>query len=165
MALEIIYARVDLIPSFHQALDRVAREEIYIEKTEAPALDKTLAFQGDLIAKNWPNYYVVDGEIVKGWADITIPQNPRLAHRGFLGMGLLPEIRGQGFGTRLLQTALKHARELGLEQIELSVYTDNLAAIHLYRKCGFQDVGIVKHYRKYKGRYFDCLEMQLFFEN
>jgi ribosomal protein S18 acetylase RimI-like enzyme len=85
-----------------------------------------------------------------------------LAHRGFLGMGLIKEFRGKGLGTQLLSRALKHAKDIGLEKIELSVYTENADAIKLYKKLGFSEIGIIKHYRKLNGRYFDCLEMELF---
>jgi RimJ/RimL family protein N-acetyltransferase len=116
-----------------------------------------------LITNNWPVYYAVaDGRVV-GWADITPGSNPRMSHRGFLGMGLIKDFRGKGLGTQLLKKALTHAKNIGLEKIELSVYTENNAAIKLYKKCGFKEIGIVKHYRKLNGRYFDCLEMELFF--
>jgi len=159
---EIIYAREDLVPSLHGALDQVAREEIYIERLEAPPLEEVLAFQKKLIAQNWPNFYVLQGSDVVGWADITLPTNPRLAHRGFLGMGLLSAFRGQGLGRQVLQAAMQHARRLGVEKIELSVYTTNTAAIQLYRKCGFSEIGVIQHYRKLNGVYFDCLEMECF---
>ncbi len=163
MAVEIVYLREDLIPSLHQALDSVAREEIYVEKIVAPELADFESFHHKLVAQNWPDYCAVDGQRVLGWADITRPQNPRLAHRGFLGMGVISEARAQGLGSKLLAAALQHAQQIGIEKIELSVYTDNLAAIHLYRKAGFAEIGVIHHYRKHKGRYFDCLEMELFF--
>lgn len=159
---DVIYARKDLIPSLWQAIDTVAREEIYIERVEAPPLPETEAFQHKLLDQNWPVYYAVDNDQVVGWADITFPLNPRLAHRGFLGMGLLPAYRGQGLGRRLLQAALDHARQIGAEKVELSVYTTNAPAIALYRRCGFNEIGVIRHYRKHKGVYYDALEMECF---
>lgn len=163
MSIEIVYAQAAHIPSFYQALDRVAREEVYIEKTEAPPFEEVKAFQEKLIRLHWPNYYAVQHQQVIGWADITRPQNERLAHRGFLGMGLIPEARGQGLGTQLLEQALAHAQRIQIEQVELSVYSNNLAAISLYRKFGFQEMGGIRHYRKLHDQYFDTVEMQLFF--
>ncbi len=46
-------------------------------------------------------------------------------------MGLIKEFRGKGLGTQLLSRALKHAKDIGLEKIELSVYTENVDAIKL----------------------------------
>ena len=97
-----------------------------------------------------------------GWADITPASNPRLAHRGFLGIGVIKDYRGEALGNELLTKALNRAKEMGLEKIELSVYTNNTAAVKLYKKFGFTEIGVVKHYRKLNGKYFDCVEMELF---
>jgi ribosomal protein S18 acetylase RimI-like enzyme len=160
---QIIYARPELIHSFHSALDVVSRERMYIEMTEAPTLEQLQTFQTRMIALRMPVFYAVENERVLGWADISSAGNPRLSHRGFLGMGLLPEARGQGLGERLLAQALKHAREeTALEKVELLVFTSNIAAIGLYRKFGFEDIGVIRHFRKLDNIYFDCLEMELF---
>ena len=160
--LQIVYAREDLIPSFHKSLDRVARERVHLEMTEAPPLDKVLGFQRELIANSWPGFYAVSGEDVVGWADAFPARNPRLAHRAFLGMGIIPEYRGQGLGTRLLDAVLGHARKIGLEKIELTCYAQNAPALALYKKCGFTEIGVIRHYRKLDDRYFDAVEMELF---
>ena len=47
--------------------------------------------------------------------------------------------RGQGIGTRLLQSLLARASEQGAARISLSVNFDNPAA-NLYRRLGFRDV-------------------------
>lgn len=160
--MEIIYPAEQYLKSFHEALDAVAREQIYIEMIEAKPFDETAAFQRKLITNNWPVYYAVENENVVGWVDIMPAANPRLSHRGFLGMGLIKNYRGQGLGTQLITRALKHAKEIGLEKVELSVYTENTAAIKLYKKIGFKEIGVVKHYRKLNGKYFDCVEMEIF---
>jgi RimJ/RimL family protein N-acetyltransferase len=162
VVMEIVYPSESYLKGFHETLDSVAKEQIYIEMIEAKTFDETAAFQKKLISNNWPVYYAIaDGRVV-GWADITPSANPRLAHRGFLGMGLAKDFRGKGLGTQLLNCTLSHAKTIGIEKVELTVYTDNLAAIRLYKKCGFQEIGVIKHYRKLNGRYFDCLEMELF---
>jgi ribosomal protein S18 acetylase RimI-like enzyme len=52
-------------------------------------------------------------------------------------MGLLPEFRGQGYGTKLIHIALREARRFGFIRIELTVHADNESAIRLYDKFGF----------------------------
>jgi ribosomal protein S18 acetylase RimI-like enzyme len=158
----IAYASEQFISSNHQALDQVAKERIYIEMIEAKPLNEVLEFQKKLIANNWPVYYAIKEEEVIGWADITPSSNPRLAHRGFLGMGVLHQYRGKGVGKRLLDAAIKHASDIGLEKVELTVYTTNTAAIKLYKNSGFSEIGIIHRYRKLDGKYFDCLEMEKF---
>ena len=41
---------------------------------------------------------------------------------------------------------IERAREINLMNIELEVIADNKAAIALYRKMGFSDVGVIKNY-------------------
>jgi ribosomal protein S18 acetylase RimI-like enzyme len=160
--IQIIYTNEQYFKSFHEALSVVAQEKIFIEMIEAMEFQKLFDFQKKLIAKNHPCYFAVLNDQVVGWADISSTENPRLSHRGFLGMGLLPKFRGQGIGSELLNAVIEHARKVPFEKIELSVYTSNLPAIKLYQKYGFETEGTIKHYRKLDGKYFDCLSMAKF---
>lgn len=160
--IEIIYANEKYFPSFHQALSIVAKERVYIEMIEAPPLEKVASFQKDLISKNGPVYYVINEDKVVGWCDVFPEENPRQSHRGGLGMGILPEFRGKGIGSQLLQKVIDHAKTFGLEKIELNVYTSNISAVALYKKFGFEQEGLIKKYRKLDGQYFDCLAMGKF---
>ncbi len=160
--IEVIYAEEEYFRSFHQALNRVAKERIYLEMIEAPSLDKVEAFQAGLIRNNSPTYYAIENEKVVGWCDIVRSENPRMNHRGNMGMGIIPEFRGQGVGTKLLSEALDHAKKIGLEKVELQVNVANAPAIALYKKLGFEVEGTIKKYRKLDGIYFDCMFMGKF---
>ena len=162
MTVEIIYPSEGFFKSFHEALSIVAQEKIYIEMVEAPPLEKVSGFQKDLISKNGPVYYAIKHDRVIGWCDVFPEDGPRLQHRGGLGMGLLPEFRGQGVGSQLISAVLDHAKSFGLEKVELNVYTSNISAIALYKKFGFEQEGLIKKYRKVDGQYFDCLAMAKF---
>ncbi len=162
MSTEIAYPSEKYFKSFHHTLDQVAKEQVYIEMIEAKPFKDVSDFQSKLVVNNWPVYYAINNSEVVGWADITPASNPRLSHRGFLGMGLLKQFRGQGLGSQLLNKVLVHAKDIGLEKVELTVYTNNTAAIQLYKKCGFTEIGVIKHYRKLNGQYFDCVEMEKF---
>lgn len=153
-----------LIPSFRECLDRVAREQIYIEMIEAPALDVVMDFQVPALKLGVPIFYAIHEAEVIGWCDIFPETNPRQKHRGNLGMGLDKDFRGQGLGQRLLEKTLHQAKVYGLEKVELTVYTSNLNAIALYEKNGFVREGLIQKYRKLNERYFDCLQMGKFLE-
>ena len=160
--LQIVYPSEKYFQSFHAALGIVAKERVYLEMIEAPPLEKLIAFQTGLIGKNGSVYFALDGERVVGWCDIFPLENPRHNHRGGLGMGIIPELRGRGIGSRLLSATLDHAKKFGLEKVELNVYTSNIPAVALYKKFGFKEEGLIKNYRKLDGRYFDCLSMAKF---
>jgi ribosomal protein S18 acetylase RimI-like enzyme len=59
-----------------------------------------------------------------------------------MSMALLPDYRGQGIGSSLLQTLTDESRKLGIPQISLSVDPNNTAAVKLYQRYGFKEVGI-----------------------
>lgn len=162
MMIRIAYASEPFFKSFHDALSTVAAERIFIEMIEAPPLERVVSFQSGLIAKNGPVYYAIDNDRVVGWCDVFPEKNPRQSHRGGLGMGLLPEYRGRGLGSKLLASVLEHAKRFGLEKVELNVYTSNTPAIELYKKFGFEQEGLIRKYRKLDGQYFDCLAMGKF---
>ena len=79
-------------------------------------------------------------QAVIGWCDL-FPDDT--ASKATLGIGLLAAYRNQGIGTMLLQYALARARKQKLYKIRLVVNAENLRAIHLYEKFGFQANGIV----------------------
>lgn len=66
----------------------------------------------------------------------------RLQHVAELGPVVThPDARGQGLARRLLQDMIQWAIEAGLLQIELCVDEDNSAALSLYRRLGFEQIG------------------------
>jgi RimJ/RimL family protein N-acetyltransferase len=67
-----------------------------------------------------------------------------------LGTWLAAGLRGRGHGRRLLDAAVAAAVEEGARKVELEVFTDNEAAIALYRSAGFavEDVRPDSHPRE-----------------
>jgi putative acetyltransferase len=69
-------------------------------------------------------------------------QRPRLQHMARLGLMVGQRYWNQGIGGFLVQAALEIADNwLNLRRVELDVFTDNDAAIHLYEKFGFHSEG------------------------
>lgn len=85
---------------------------------------------------------VVDGRAV-GSVNLSHHNRARLTHSGQIGLMVHEAYSGQGIGTRLMNAALDIADNwLGLKRVELGVFTENSAAIHLYEKLGFEREGI-----------------------
>lgn len=61
-------------------------------------------------------------------------------------LAITPPMRGRGLGTRLLGRVVEVAREHGVETIYLEVRESNAAALELYRRFGFSQVGLRKGY-------------------
>jgi RimJ/RimL family protein N-acetyltransferase len=62
--------------------------------------------------------------------------------RAELGIGLLAQFRNQGIGTELVMRSLEWAEIAGLYRVDLTVSLENLVAIHVFRKCGFETARI-----------------------
>ena len=80
----------------------------------------------------------------------------RLRHRVSLGIALYQKYTGMGIGKAMMETAIRLAKEMGYEQLELEVVADNERAIALYKKMGFEICGTTPRAMKYKdGTYAD----------
>ncbi len=78
----------------------------------------------------------------------------KLCHRAEVGISLRKAYWGMGLGTRLMKTAIDLARQMGYEQLELEVVSDNRRAKHLYEKLGFASCGEIPHgFRLRSGEY------------
>lgn len=57
-----------------------------------------------------------------------------------------PDRRGQGYGEMVARAMIQLAADSGMSWLTLEVRRSNAAAIHLYHKLGFTDVGYRKRY-------------------
>jgi ribosomal protein S18 acetylase RimI-like enzyme len=161
-ACQIVPIAEEHIPSFHEAVDIVARERKYLAFLEAPPLERAREFVLDNIARRHPQFVAMNEGSVVGWCDI-IPNRSRpiYSHCGSLGIGLLPQFRGQGLGRKLLETALAAAFDFGMTRIELQVRQDNTNAISLYQGLGFQFEGVHRYAILIDGRFENQFSMAL----
>jgi RimJ/RimL family protein N-acetyltransferase len=149
------------IGEFQRVTDAVMRERRFLAFVEGFPIEEAAAFVARNLRLRNPQLVADDGGHVVGWCDIRRETIPVYAHVGHLGMGLLPDYRGQGIGTRLLRAAIDEARAAGFERIELSVYGGNARAAALYRKAGFAHEGTRVRGRKLDGEYDDVHMMGL----
>jgi len=149
------------IESFHRALDLVARERKYLSFLEAPPLDQTRQFVTRCIERGDPGFVAVAGGKVVGWCDISRHDRLIHAHRGTLGMGIVPSYRGHGLGLKLISATLAQARRAGFVRIELSVHSDNARAISLYDRVGFVREGVQRDAVCVDGEYRDAIVMAI----
>jgi RimJ/RimL family protein N-acetyltransferase len=161
MDIAIVPTKPEHIDSFHRALDIVARERKYLALLEALPLTQTREFVMGVIQKGGLQFVALaDGEVV-GWCDIQRHAFPSRAHRGTLGMGIVPAYRGRGIGFRLIQATLAQARVAGFVRVELDVHADNARAIALYETVGFVREGVARDAVFVDGEYRDAINMAI----
>ena len=78
-------------------------------------------------------------------------------------MGLLPQFRGRGIGKRLIAQALDAAQAFGLQRVELTVRENNVNAIALYKKVGFEIEGVQREAILVDGKHENLILMGLLF--
>jgi putative acetyltransferase len=99
-------------------------------------------------------------ELIIGTAGLTVFANPRLRHSAGVGIMVHKDYQNQGVGTQLMNAILDVADNwLMLVRVELTVFTDNIRAIHVYEKLGFEKEGIRRKAAIRNGEYTDELVM------
>lgn len=85
---------------------------------------------------------MTDGEAIKGYGGMW-----RILDEGHItNIALLPECRGLGLGTKLLNHLICMAKEKQIHALTLEVRPSNEAALGLYEKMGFVIKGTRKRY-------------------
>ena len=87
-------------------------------------------------------------------------KSPRRRHAGAIGMSVRDDWHNRGSAQRCSRAAVDLADNwLNYTRLELTVYTDNAAALALYRKFGFEVEGTLKSYAFRDGRFIDAYAM------
>jgi len=164
MTANIVPITPELAAGYREALDVVAKERKFLRLLEAPPLERSLAFVSKNIAEGNPQFVAVLNGSVVGWCAICRSNDPWSTHMGTLGMGIVPSYRGMGIGKALITATIRDARRQGFHRVELEVWANNVNAITLYEKVGFQHEGRLRDAMLLDGGYRDLLVMGLIFE-
>ncbi len=96
-----------------------------------------------------------------GTASFTQLSGLKDSHKGLLrAMYVRPTHRRSGAGRQLVQAIIELARQK-VEQLQLSVVSDNQPAIRLYHSLGFRQYGLEKNALKHNNQYSDEILMSL----
>jgi L-phenylalanine/L-methionine N-acetyltransferase len=99
----------------------------------------------------------VEGRVVGNLGLHAAGKSPRRRHAYALGMSVHDAFQGKGVGSALMAAAIDLADNwLQAKRLELTVYTDNQAALALYKKFGFENEGTLKAYAFRAGKYVDA---------
>lgn len=113
-----------------------------------------------LASQNWVVFLAETNGQVMGMIDFKRGTRQAVRHAVTLGISVASEWRNQGVGSRLMTEAMAWAKGTGtVTRIELFVYADNSAAIHLYEKFGFEIEGRRRCAVRHNGQLTDDLIM------
>ena len=84
----------------------------------------------------------------------------KLKHTGEFGISVLKDYQGKGIATALINSLFEWAKSRDIKKIHLQVMANNLKAISLYKKLGFEFEGMKRRaIRQTNGSYEDLIMM------
>lgn len=132
----------------------------------ATAANFTLGMDTPVGEAGWRRLWIaVDDAGIAGHIDLRARPEGTAQHRVLLGMGVRRDVRKQGLGARLVDTAAAWARDAGFSWIDLEVLSVNLPARRLYERSGFTGVGEVKDMFRIDGESLDYTYMSRKLQN
>ena len=141
--------------------------DVIVRKARMDDLQELLRFEQEIISAERPfdptirpspvNYYDLntllvddnigvyvaeyDGSIISSGYGMTRRARHYLDHEEYAYLGFMytvPKFRGKGVNKMILKALQGWAKQMGLIELRLTVYDDNLPAIKAYEKAGFQ---------------------------
>ena len=103
----------------------------------------------------------LDGKHIGNCSFNPVGYYKRYQHRCEVAIALYQEFCGYGIGKIMMETVLKEAKEIGFEQAELEVISDNQNAITLYEKLGFQKYGTFPDNLKYADGHYTSADWMM----
>lgn len=106
-------------------------------------------------------YQYIENGIAVGMCKLILEQH-RMSHKIYLGgLAIHPQHAGKGCGSRMMDAVKHFALQHHKIRIELSVATENLRAVRMYEKAGFQKEGVMRKYTWLQptGEYLDEMMM------
>jgi ribosomal protein S18 acetylase RimI-like enzyme len=153
-------ARQDDLSGLVDAIRRVAEEGTYIEaETVVQILDHEEVVLRHNELRSRMMFVATADEDVVGWVHLDLPEMEKLSHTAVLTVGVLPEYRGHGVGSALLERGTEWAREHGFEKLYNSVPSTNEAAIEFLEDHGWETDAVREGHYKIDGEYVDEMMM------
>ncbi|MGD8107413.1 GNAT family N-acetyltransferase [Pantoea sp. FN0302] len=141
----------------HALQQLYAQESSFRDTLQIPY--PSLAMWQERIAHQQPGHYALVAcmeERVVGNLTLEVNQSPRRRHSASFGLGVDANERGKGVAQALMRAMIDLCDNwLAVERIELTVYTDNDAALALYQKFGFVTEGTARDYALRAGERVD----------
>lgn len=153
--LEILLNHINTL-SEEKTFIRFQGEQLTIED-EKKVLDEWLK---GIKEKKLVKLLLFVGDDLAGSSEITM--RDRIAsHVGNLGIAVTKKYRGQGLGEILMKKIIEEAKRNfpDLKIVYLGCFSNNTAALNLYKKLGFKEFGRLPKGIKYKGEYIDSINM------
>ena len=96
----------------------------------------------DCLRVGYPSWVYEQDRVIAGYGVMSVASGE--GH--ILNLCVAPDFQGQGIGTALFRAQLVAAEALNVNTLFLEVRASNTVALSLYRKNGFNEIGLRKNY-------------------
>ncbi len=96
----------------------------------------------------------VDKKVI-ALSDFQVKEGDPEQHPGFLGIIVRKGYRDLGIGTEIMKTMLQQAASFGFKKVSVNAFITNKRAIHVYKKVGFAETGIIRNRHFRQGKFID----------
>lgn len=120
--------------------------------------ERTLTVEGAeslLKQANLTVFGAEDSGLLAGYTLVIRETARKKKHCASIVIGVHEEYRGTGVGKQLLQAVMAWANHQEIKRIELTVVSENKAALTLYKKVGFEVEGVKRSSLFMDGEYYD----------
>jgi len=138
-------------------VDTVEDLAVTTRAMRADDVDAVVAIETEAFTSPWQRETFL-GLIGRPTTELLVMEHPSLGIVGYAvlwcvleqgelaNLAIVPALRGRGLGARLLARVVDVARGRGVETVYLEVRDSNQAALGLYRRFGFSQVGLRRGY-------------------
>lgn len=100
-------------------------------------------------------FVACEKERILGYLMVQNEKPRRISHRGYVVIGIHSDSRGKGIGKSLFSHVIAWAKKVNLHRLDLTVITENDAAVALYKNMGFEIEGIKRESLVIDNNYVD----------
>ena len=161
MSLEGLKIRRAEVDDCDAVVEMFSSEKVYSGTLQVPYPSRE--YWRKRLSENTDRVYslvgLIDDRLV-GMVTVVTSDRPRRRHVGVIAICVHGDWQGKGVGAALMRAILDLADNwLNLTRLELEVYADNEAAIHLYERFGFEVEGTLRQHAFRDGQYVDSKVM------
>lgn len=159
MSLEIREISTKDVEAFTTLMQQVFEESkymLYDPGEYVPSLEYAISNLEEVITSPHLAILVAEkNDMLVGYITIVSKRLHRIEHKARITMGVLNQEQGFGIGQSLIHACKNWCKAHDMSRIELTVVTDNKAAVHLYEREGFKIEGELQHSLKIDTQYFN----------
>ncbi len=123
------------VENYHACLE-LKREEWYFVGNAYAVLADAYLYRETSLA-----YAIYIGENIIGM--VILDERPTEGVCEFTDLFIADDYKGKGYAPEVVEAILNHFLERGAKTVRMQVNKENAIAIHVYKKCGFEEDGTV----------------------